>query len=200
MTVFAAMTHPPAPATAEPLRSLCGRTQQWLAALLLATSALLGPADVALAAGEEISPAERALFMEPSLGSLKPQVLAYSFRRSGTLDEPFTDAVKLTLVAREGGACCNAKVDFLSGTRTVKLPDIDLPEANPVLLGFLEHDIREMERATGGKANYFRKRIRMALAESAAMTPRTPALAGQGRARHRDQHQALCRRPDAPAL
>jgi hypothetical protein len=35
------------------------------------------------------------------------------------------------------------------------------------VLYFLERDIREMSRLTKGKANYFRKRIRMAIAESA---------------------------------
>ena len=43
------------------------------------------------------------------------------------------------------------------------------PEGNPVLLYFLERDIREMERLTGGKSGYFRKAIRLALARSASV-------------------------------
>ncbi len=42
-------------------------------------------------------------------------------------------------------------------------------EGNPAILYFLERDIREMQRLTGGKANYFRKRIRMAVYEGASM-------------------------------
>ncbi len=41
------------------------------------------------------------------------------------------------------------------------------PEGNPLLLYFLERDIREMQRLTGGKPGYFRKAIRLALAHPA---------------------------------
>ena len=47
------------------------------------------------------------------------------------------------------------------------MPPLDDARGNPVLLGFLEHDIAQMSRLTGGSATYFRKRIRMALANGA---------------------------------
>ncbi len=136
--------------------------------------------DDVTAAGDDVTAAERALFLEPSLKEIKPpRVLDYRFARTGTLEAPFDDKVTLKLAAQPGGGCCAATVDFLTGSNTVKLPELDLADANPVLLGFLEQDIREMERLTGGKANYFRKRIRMALAEGPPLTPRT--LRWQGR-------------------
>lgn len=134
----------------------------------------------AQAAANDISPAEKALFMEQAFpGQKAPLSLAYGFKRTGTLDSPFTDSVTLTLAGKPDGGCCSASVAFLSGDRALKLPDVDGVEGNPVLLGFLEHDITEMERTTGGKKNYFRKRIRMALAEAATIKPRT--LRYQGR-------------------
>lgn len=146
-------------------------------ALCLASLALPAPAT---AAGADISAAERALFLEPALSGLKaPRQLDYRFTQTGSLEAGWTDQVNLQLSPRSGGACCQAAVAFLTGSRAVQLPPIDLAEANPVLLGFLEHDIREMERRTGGKANYFRKRIRMALAADPAVQPRT--LRFQGR-------------------
>jgi hypothetical protein len=36
-----------------------------------------------------------------------------------------------------------------------------------VLLYFLEHDVRELQRRTGGQANYFRRRLRQALVDRA---------------------------------
>jgi hypothetical protein len=48
-----------------------------------------------------------------------------------------------------------------------------------VLLGFLEHDIAEMRRLTGGSVTYFRKRIRMALANSAQVTPQRISYQGK---------------------
>ena len=42
-----------------------------------------------------------------------------------------------------------------------------------MLLGFLEHDIAEMKRLTGGSTTYFRKRIRMALANAGQLGKQT---------------------------
>ena len=42
-------------------------------------------------------------------------------------------------------------------------------QGNPAILYFLERDIREMQRLTQGKANYFRKRIRMAMYKGASI-------------------------------
>jgi hypothetical protein len=64
----------------------------------------------------------------------------------------------------------SVKVQYLTKTRALELGDIDAANANPVILYFLERDIREMHRLTGGSATYFRKRIRMALAEGAEVT------------------------------
>jgi hypothetical protein len=59
------------------------------------------------------------------------------------------------------------KGTFLSATRRVDLPDLDGATGNPVILFFLEREVREMHRLTGGSENYYRKRIRMALANGA---------------------------------
>jgi hypothetical protein len=48
-----------------------------------------------------------------------------------------------------------------------------------VLLGFLEHDIAEMKRLTGGSVGYFRKRIRLALADGAQVTPQRITYGGK---------------------
>lgn len=48
-----------------------------------------------------------------------------------------------------------------------------------MLLGFLERDIAEMKRLTGGSTAYFRKRIRMALAEGAQVTSQTITYQGK---------------------
>ena len=70
-------------------------------------------------------------------------------------------------------------VDYLTGKDALVLPDIDDANGNPVILSFLERDVREMERRTGGKANYFRKRVRLALAESAQVEPVTMDVQGR---------------------
>jgi hypothetical protein len=94
-------------------------------------------------------------------------VIRYSYERSGSLDPAAEGSVSLTVSPAAGGNGRHVHVDFLNGARKFELPDIDNATSNPVILFFLERDVRDMERRTGGKASYFRKRVRLALAESA---------------------------------
>ena len=122
-------------------------------------------------AAEEFSPAERALFMTDHLGTLTtPTTLRYTFRKTGSLEENFEDKVAVALKAQPTSQCCVASTEFLGGARRIKLPEIELARGNPVILHFLERDIHEMQRLTKGQPNYFRKRIRMAVFNSAKIS------------------------------
>jgi len=143
--------------------------------LVLAVLALLaaGPAGA-----QPVSAAEVLLFETDHLARTPaPAVLVYDFRKVGNVDAGFSDTVELDLSRKDGHT--HARLRFLSGERKRALPDIDDAHGNPVLLGFLEHDIAEMKRLTGGSTNYFRKRIRMALANAAQ--PGRQAFAYQGK-------------------
>jgi len=132
--------------------------------LRLALLALPGPA----VAATDFSPAEQALFLGTPLATLRPpQTLDYTFRKSGTLEAAFDDTVKLDLKAQPDGRCCAVSTRFFSGERTLKQPEVDNAQGNPAVMYFLERDIREMQRLTGGQPNYFRKRIRMAVYQGA---------------------------------
>lgn len=145
--------------------------------LLLAVGLLL-PA-VAQAAND-FSAAEQALFLDNHLGKLKPPLtLHYRYRKTGTLEDSFDDKVDVVLKARDDGSCCAASAQFLTGARAMRQPEVSGAEGNPAVLYFLERDIHEMERLTKGKANYFRKRIRMAVYQGA--TIRTVTLPYRGR-------------------
>lgn len=143
---------------------------------LLAATWLAMPAGAA----DDFSPAERALFMTNQLANLKPPVtLNYRFSKSGSLEAGFDDKVAIKLRVPDGGACCASSAEFLSGPRRLALPDVESAEGNPAILYFLERDIREMSRLTKGQANYFRKRIRMAVYQGAQIVDVT--LPYQGR-------------------
>lgn len=163
------MRHPP---------SSVGRRATLCALLAAALGLLSGPP--ALAAADDMSPAEKALFMSNHLGNVKPPAtLRYSFRKTGSLEEGFVDKVAIDFAAQADGKCCAASGQFLSGPRQLALPDVDGVQGNPVILYFLEHDIRDMKRLTKGSQNYFRKRIRMAVFEGAKIKP--VSLRYQGR-------------------
>jgi hypothetical protein len=115
----------------------------------------------------EISRAETLLFMTPHLKELRPPSrLHYAFRKSGTLEQGFSDTVDIDITGEPDGSKKGAG-RFFSGQRQIMYPPVDHAEGNPVLLFYLEREIREMSRLTGGQPNHFRHRIRTALAESA---------------------------------
>jgi hypothetical protein len=145
----------------------------WLAAV-----ALVLPASSF--AAQDFSAAEKAIFMADQLSNVRPpSTLRYSFHKAGSLEAGYDDTVAVTLSKQADGSCCASKGEFLSGERKVPLPEIDNAKANPVILYFLEHDIREMHRLTKGSENYFRKRIRMTVYQGATVVP--PMMAAVSR-------------------
>jgi len=104
--------------------------------------------------------------------------LNYLYTKSGSLEAPVAaDEVHVSLSTAEGGK--QAHVDYLTGSRAMSLPDLQGVVANPVILYFLEQDVREMQRLSSGKSAYFRKRVRLALAESAQVRPVNVQLNGR---------------------
>jgi hypothetical protein len=123
-------------------------------------------------AQHDFSAAERLLFTDYQLANVKaPATLRYSFRKSGTIEPGFDDTVALALSPGTGGRCCAAHTEFLSGERRLPLPDLPDAEGNPVILHFLERELREMQRLTKGSQSHFRKRIRMAVFDGATVQP-----------------------------
>lgn len=143
----------------------------WILACVLAAG--VAPA----ASAQAISPAETLLFQTNHMQNVHaPATLTYAFHKEGSAAPGFDDQVRLVL----GDGQPAATLEFLTGPRQVPAPAVDNPEGNPVLLGFLEHDIAEMQRLTGGSRAYFRKRIRLALAQAAHVQPHRFTYAGKG--------------------
>jgi len=131
-------------------------------------AAVLRLAAGAAAAGQSFSPAESLLFAEAHLRNAAPRGdLQYRFTRGGSLGPAIDGAVTVRLAPAAAEDVRDVHVDFLSGPDAFVLPDIEAARGNPVILSFLERDVREMQRLAGGQAAYFRKRLRLALAEAA---------------------------------
>lgn len=146
-----------------------------LAASVLGMLALLGSS---VAQAQEISSAETLLFETDHLARVKaPATLVYDFRKVSNVEPGFTDKVRLELARANGKP--SAALHFLSGEHKQDIPALEEAHGNPVLLGFLERDIAEMKRLTGGSSNYFRKRIRMALAQDAQVSMQSISYHGK---------------------
>lgn len=156
---------------------LRGRVRSVLAIALLAVSMLpLG------AGAQGVSEAERLLFETNHMKGLSaPVSLHYSYRQEAPGEAGFEDEVQVDIGRVNPDRSVAASIRFLSGDRNVPIPPIEEAHGNPALLGFLERDIAEMKRRTGGSTAYFRKRIRMALAHAQAPQPVSFSYAGKER-------------------
>jgi len=140
------------------------RGRRWLVALALATVSL------GSMAADEPSEAEKAVFMTPHLAGFNaPGVLHYNYHEEVADQPPIDDTADLTVEADEEGYKVSAR--YLSGERQLALPVVTKAQSNPVILYFLEQDVRRMHAELGGATNYFRRHIRMALANTKDVAP-----------------------------
>lgn len=122
-------------------------------------------------ADEKYSDAEVLLFETNHLKEItKPTILQYEYKKDGALEKGFDDKVSVN-ISKVGSEGKTVSADYLSGERKTDFPAVDGASGNPVVMYFLERDIREMQRLTGGKPPYFKKRIRLSLADGAEVRP-----------------------------
>lgn len=145
--------------------------------------ALLAAACIAAGTGAlagEFSRANTLLFMTDHLVDL-PQdaVLPYHFTRTSTLSDGFEDDIILRLTGATADGARNAEIDYFTGPRKRYVPAFDSVRGNPVLSLFLQRDINEMARRTGGPARHFQARIKLSLEESAVIEDTIISLGGR---------------------
>jgi hypothetical protein len=123
---------------------------------------------------QRFSDAEKRIFLTDQLANVGPTAtLRYDFSKTGDLEENFQDKVSMSVRPSDSKVGKHVSVSYLTGERRLELPDIDEATGNPVTMFFLERDVREMRRITGGPTNYYRERIRLALAQRAKVQATT---------------------------
>jgi hypothetical protein len=126
---------------------------------------------------QPMSPAEVRLFMSEQLKNLpaRDSVLSYKFAKTGTYEAGFEDKVVLQVSAPDTKSEGTRKVttEFMTGEHKKEMPPVDNAHGNPVIMYFLERDVLEMKRITGGSPNYYRKLIRLALVDTKEIKPVT---------------------------
>ena len=143
------------------------RKHATVVALAIAASASLWAAEPL-----PVSEAEKQTFMADQLRNVEPgAVLNYAFRKTGSLEQGYDDKVVLSVKSAASGHGKIVGAEFLTGEHRVELPEVGDVQGNPVILYFLERDVREMQRITKGKSGYYRKRVRLAFAEAANIRP-----------------------------
>lgn len=151
------------------------------AAALLAAALPLASAQQPEAAAPAPSEAERLVFQQDHLSNTRqPGALRYAYAEEAQGRPRLTDRAVITLKPAEAGGCCDAHGDYLSGAMAVNLPDIPQARGNPVVLYFLEGEVRRLQRTTGGQAAHFRRLIRQSLADAATVSDATVQWGGRG--------------------
>jgi hypothetical protein len=154
--------------------------------LLLAACAMAGAADDQPAEGEAFSEAETRMWMTDQLSSVRgPVALTYGFEKSGTFESGFNDRIRLVIDKVNDDGSKSISIEFFTGERHWPTPPVASTHVNLVLSKYLEGDVYEMRRLTDPQNSaqerwrYFMRRIKLALAESAAVEPRAFTFDGR---------------------
>ncbi|MFA9461065.1 hypothetical protein [Thiohalorhabdus methylotrophus] len=140
-----------------------GRLFTHLACLVLGLF-LVGAAQGA----EEFSRANQLLFKTAHLDNLDtPETIVYSFSRQGSLEEDFSDEVRLDIAESSKGDGKRVEIQLFTGERERPFPASPNSDGNPALMAFLQRDVVEMEEQTDGSWRHFQKYIKLAFANSA---------------------------------
>jgi hypothetical protein len=108
----------------------------------------------------KLTPVQTALFIDNQLATItKPETLAYVFRHDQPGGESFADEIRLEIKAVRPDGGKDMHIDFLSGARRVEFPGMADFNGNPLLIYYLEYDVRKMQKDTGGSELFFRDRI-----------------------------------------
>ena len=116
------------------------------------------------------TPAQIALFDRPHLENItQPATLTYRFSYLGPKEQSFDDQVTMAVTAIAADGSKDLQFQYLTGERQQPYGDLRGFRGNPLIMLFLQSDVTEMGRLTGGGAGYLRNRIRIAFLENAKL-------------------------------
>ena len=156
------------------------RCRTWLLPGAVLAFFLTSPFAVVAHAGDDppLSPAQVALFQTPHLKNvIHPETLAYRLERAGP--DPLVDSVLIHVEKIHPDGTKYVSFDFMTGPHRLFFPAVDDFSGNPLLMLFLEHDVKEMKDQTGIAAAYFRDHIRAAFVDHAEVSGKSITFAGK---------------------
>lgn len=114
------------------------------------------------------SEVNNALFDKPHLKNiLQPGTLHYSYKKQSFVDGPREDTIDMVVTNIRNTGRRDSHFEFFTGAHKRPYEDRNDQQGNGVFVLFLEFDIHEMDRLTGGDWAYFQRKIRWALAAGA---------------------------------
>ncbi|MEC9315465.1 MAG: hypothetical protein VYB22_11310 [Pseudomonadota bacterium] len=129
----------------------------WMLAAMAAASAAPGFSEV-----------NNVLFDSAHLDNIdKPGVLTYDYSKESVVDDSREDTIKVAVSNIRNTGRRDLAFEFFTGKHKRPYEAMENQRGNGVFVLFLEYDIHEMNRLTGGEWRYFQRKIRWAFAEGA---------------------------------
>jgi hypothetical protein len=114
------------------------------------------------------SEVNNALFDKSHLKNVsEPGTLYYNYKKQSFVDGAREDTVSMTVTNFRNTGRKDTSFEFFTGQYNRPYQDRNNQQGNGVFVLFLEFDIREMDRLTGGDWAYFQRKVRWALAKGA---------------------------------
>lgn len=97
----------------------------------------------------------------------QPGVLHYKYKKQSFIDGEREDTIDMTVTNIRNTGRRDTHFDFFTGAHNRPYLDRNNQQGNGVFVLYLEFDIHELDRLTGGEWAYFQRKIRWALAKGA---------------------------------
>lgn len=97
----------------------------------------------------------------------QPGVLHYKYKKQSFIDGEREDTIDMTVTNIRNTGRRDTHFEFFTGAHNRPYLDRNNQQGNGVFVLYLEFDIHELDRLTGGEWAYFQRKIRWALAKGA---------------------------------
>jgi hypothetical protein len=97
----------------------------------------------------------------------QPGVLHYKYKKESFIDGEREDTIDMTVTNIRNTGRKDTSFEFFTGSYNRPYQDRNNQQGNGVFVLYLEFDIHELDRLTGGEWPYFQRKIRWALAKGA---------------------------------
>jgi len=122
----------------------------------------------AVSAAPGFSEVNNVLFDSAHLDNIEqPGVLTYEYSKESVIDDSREDTIKVAVSNIRNTGRRDLAFEFFTGKYKRPYEAMENQRGNGVFVLFLEYDIHEMNRLTGGEWRYFQRKIRWAFAEGA---------------------------------
>lgn len=129
----------------------------WFACAALSVSAEPGFSEV-----------NNVLFDTAHLANIEqPGTLTYQYSKNSVVDDSREDTIKVDVSNIRNTGRRDLAFEFFTGKNKRPYEPMENQRGNGVFVLFLEFDVHEMKRLTGGEWRYFQRRLRWSMAEGA---------------------------------